>query len=460
MVLVGAAVICSLAAVQTQGEQAVLAGPPTSISLDEPFTGSSLVDPSKWVASTGGTLLEWPCLTAASFAIIGLLSGTVEACVNQSGAVAAVGEGALRLTRQRALNDPNVVSGSPQYTDALGAAEGIDISFSIRSEEGSVADGLSFFLKDGANTSTDIGSAGGGLGYGMSHVIPALTEVNANGVPGALLGIGFDRYGNFSWSGVGSVDCGVDRGTHNSQGSPPSSAKNRIVLSGPDTSTQSPQDGSNGFCILETATVTYASGAFQRVRVKVEPYVPNSPTAVSVYLASAENPLILPITPTLTDTMIFSAPSFKFGFSAATGWWSNNHDVRDLVIRPAGPTISAIASDGASGSGTGPTSGGTLLTITGSNFDPAATVTVGGQPCTNVTVSGDGTQLTCETPAGSVGPAQVVVTNANGGPGYGTFTYLESSPNDGDSPRFDIDIDLDHYLRRVENELGQLPHTR
>jgi hypothetical protein len=158
--------------------------------------------------------------------------------------------------------------------------------------------------------------------------------------------------------------------------------------------------------------------------------------------------------------MTFTATSFKFGFSASTGYWSNDHEIRGLSIRPAGPTITAIASDGAGGSGTGPTTGGTLLTITGTNLVAGATVTVGGQPCANVVVSGGGTQLTCETPAGSAGSAQVVVTNPNGGPSYGTFTYLESSPTDGDSPNFDIDVDLDHYLKRVENEQGQLPNTR
>jgi hypothetical protein len=59
----------------------------------------------------------------------------------------------------------------------------------------------------------------------------------------------------------------------------------------------------------------------------------------------------------------------------------------------------------------GPTSGMTLLTITGNNFRAGATVTVGGLPCTQVTVVA-ATQITCMSPAnlGKSGKFDVVVT--------------------------------------------------
>lgn len=60
---------------------------------------------------------------------------------------------------------------------------------------------------------------------------------------------------------------------------------------------------------------------------------------------------------------------------------------------------------------TGPTSGMTLITITGNNFRTGATVTVGGQPCTQVTVVA-ATQITCMTPAnlGKSGKFDIMVT--------------------------------------------------
>ena len=56
----------------------------------------------------------------------------------------------------------------------------------------------------------------------------------------------------------------------------------------------------------------------------------------------------------------------------------------------------------------GPSSGNTNITITGTNFESPATVTIGGAPATNVVVVSD-TQITATTPAGFPGPAVVTV---------------------------------------------------
>ncbi|HLX62908.1 MAG TPA: IPT/TIG domain-containing protein, partial [Planctomycetota bacterium] len=58
----------------------------------------------------------------------------------------------------------------------------------------------------------------------------------------------------------------------------------------------------------------------------------------------------------------------------------------------------------------GPTAGGTLVTVTGTNFSPTSTVTIGGVAATNVTINSN-TQLTLRTPVGTTGQADVVVTN-------------------------------------------------
>ena len=56
----------------------------------------------------------------------------------------------------------------------------------------------------------------------------------------------------------------------------------------------------------------------------------------------------------------------------------------------------------------GPSSGNTNITITGTNFEAPATVTIGGASATNVVVISD-TQITATTPAGFPGPAVVAV---------------------------------------------------
>ncbi|MGA9966389.1 MAG: galactose oxidase-like domain-containing protein [Terriglobales bacterium] len=76
----------------------------------------------------------------------------------------------------------------------------------------------------------------------------------------------------------------------------------------------------------------------------------------------------------------------------------------------------------------GPTNGGTSVTVSGSNFLPGASVTFGGVMATNVQVTSS-TTITLNTPASAAGPVNVVVTN----PDYqqstlqGGYTYTQSS---------------------------------
>jgi hypothetical protein len=60
--------------------------------------------------------------------------------------------------------------------------------------------------------------------------------------------------------------------------------------------------------------------------------------------------------------------------------------------------------------GSGPTNGGASATISGSNFLPGATVTIGGVTATNVKVTNSST-ITLNTPANAAGAVNVVVTN-------------------------------------------------
>ena len=81
------------------------------------------------------------------------------------------------------------------------------------------------------------------------------------------------------------------------------------------------------------------------------------------------------------------------------------------------PVISTIAPV------TGPTNGGTAVTITGSNFQVGATVLVGGLPAEDVVVQ-DSATITARTPGLPVGPADVTVKNAGGSAtSSNAFTY-------------------------------------
>ena len=77
----------------------------------------------------------------------------------------------------------------------------------------------------------------------------------------------------------------------------------------------------------------------------------------------------------------------------------------------------------------GPTDGGTLITVTGSGFYANTTATVGGQPCTSLSVLSP-TALTCATPAGAAGVVPVAVRNADDRSGVrdAAFTYVAPIP--------------------------------
>ena len=87
------------------------------------------------------------------------------------------------------------------------------------------------------------------------------------------------------------------------------------------------------------------------------------------------------------------------------------------------PTVTSIAPN------SGSPSGGTAVTITGTNFFAGATVTIGGVAATNVSVVNN-TTITATTPANSSGTVNVVVTNADGDTGTlsAGYTYVLNPP--------------------------------
>jgi len=83
----------------------------------------------------------------------------------------------------------------------------------------------------------------------------------------------------------------------------------------------------------------------------------------------------------------------------------------------AAPTIGSLTPT------SGPETGGTAVTITGTGFTGATGVTFGGTPATGVTVVND-TTITATSPAHAPGATDVVVQSPNGDSGPGTFTFV------------------------------------
>ena len=116
---------------------------------------------------------------------------------------------------------------------------------------------------------------------------------------------------------------------------------------------------------------------------------------------------------------------------SSSGPWVMQMVAFSAVSGPA-PTVSSVTPN------TGPTTGGTAVTITGSNFAAGVTVAFGGVAATNVGVL-SATEITATSPAGTAGATAVTVTNPGGQSGSlpSAFTYIASPtvssvlPNNG-----------------------------
>ena len=99
--------------------------------------------------------------------------------------------------------------------------------------------------------------------------------------------------------------------------------------------------------------------------------------------------------------------------------WSNQVAVYGLTA----PTLTTDSPT------SGPTTGGTSVTLTGQNFASGATVTFGGAAATSVVVV-SATQITAKTPPHAQGTVNVVVTNLDGQNATlaGGFTFVAAAP--------------------------------
>ncbi|MGI8855968.1 MAG: IPT/TIG domain-containing protein [Thermomicrobiales bacterium] len=108
--------------------------------------------------------------------------------------------------------------------------------------------------------------------------------------------------------------------------------------------------------------------------------------------------------PNVGIQQLFTDPALTTLFAATHG-----RGVWKIAIpSDTGPTVSSI--DPPSGS----TTGGSLVTITGTNFLAGATVVFGGIAGTGVTVGGGGTKITVTAPAHAAGVVDVNVVNPSG----------------------------------------------
>lgn len=274
------------------------------------------------------------------------------------------GHGYLQLT------DANTdQSGAALYNTAIPAEEGLVVAFeqwqygpTAEFEfEGELlklpADGISFFLVDGATELTEPGAFGGSLGYAQK------TTPTVPGVDQGYTGIGLDVLGNFFNDGEGRGSGGCPNGGP----SPAGTAFPTRSTTGPNMVTvRGSGDGLNGYCFLD-ATYTgehdadgwesSLPGQLQGPTTEVNQSDPalaeqdleESKRTVTVEITPAPNP-VMTVWIDFNDGQgfreVLSTPApepvpdtYKFGFAASTGVWSDVHLIRNVVVGQPAPEL-------------------------------------------------------------------------------------------------------------------------
>jgi len=101
------------------------------------------------------------------------------------------------------------------------------------------------------------------------------------------------------------------------------------------------------------------------------------------------------------------AGSVPTAFTGTESYWGSLALAFQAPPPPPNPTITSVSPT------SGPSGGGQICTITGTNFNSDATVSFGGNLATNIVVVSP-TEITCVTPVGFPGTVSVVVTEAAG----------------------------------------------
>ncbi len=295
---------------------------PATVLVNEPFTGATVSDPL--IRGTGST-----CLTGATSS-----TAQLAACPSsQSGPVPPRGTtpGYLQFT-----DAANNKAGAVFYNRPIPASAGIDATFEIYQYGGSGADGITFFLVDGATQLTATGGLGGSLGYAQRNSEP--------GILGGYVGIGFDVFGNFYDDGEGRGNgCPPGQRSPSTDNGP--IAPNTVVVRGPGS-------GTVGYCYLASTTDPASN--------------PNRPTSTlpgrlaGTALNNAKRIVHLTISPGASplinvqidfgsgfQNVIQNLPAppgtpstYKFGFSGSTGGSTDVHLLRNALVGTVLPLAS------------------------------------------------------------------------------------------------------------------------
>lgn len=288
--------------------------------LEETFKNSNFADPDSWSIKDGA------CLTAKT-----------RGCTSKKDSTAIQGHegnGYLQLTDNSAS-----AKGSVLYNQPIISKNGLHVSFDYymyhtnSSGLSTPGDGIGFFLVDGAATLQQTGAAGAGLGYATNDEDGTDSKAREEGVAQGILGIGLDRFGNFSTQHAPGTTNRVTGGDDCGQWKNPTGS-NSITLRGKGIADN--EKWTKGYCIvtsrkvangLDTKAATNAANDTngKRVDITIAPLANATATTqkLTVKIDGA----------TVLEHDIDRLPdSVKFGFSASTGAAHQVQLIRGLSV--------------------------------------------------------------------------------------------------------------------------------
>lgn len=222
---------------------------------------------------------------------------------------------------------------TPATADAFGyaynqtpfpSAQGISYEFDYAAWGGSGADGLAFVLFDGNTTDADFkaGPPGGALGYTRCFMNGGWRD----GLTNAYMALGFDVFGNFASTGV----C--------QQTGLPGSQPNRITIRG----------GAPNYGYIDSVAATGGVGTVNRAGARRVTVIVRPKDGQTVLTASVRSPNGT-VQQIATDRVLPNPPAqLKFGFTASTGGYNNNHEIRGMRVTKPTDLQVAVAADATS----------------------------------------------------------------------------------------------------------------
>ncbi len=221
-----------------------------------------------------------------------------------------IGKGALQLTADRNDETGFIIYDFPVRSDA-----GLEVEFDFHAYSGSGADGFSFFLIDGETSPQQSGGFGGSLGYAPR------TDQNRPGLLGGYLGIGFDEFGNFA-NGTEGRNGGVGR------------IPDSITLRGSeDTNYEFLTTTGQLDLSIDVPNATTRDEATRSIEIFL-----TQAGLLSIALDSNFNGIFEPDEVLIEDFDVQTAnggdfpETFKFGFAASTGRFTNIHEISNVKI--------------------------------------------------------------------------------------------------------------------------------